>query len=557
MHAMYKAPRHDSFNTAVRESAARQDPSLLRAASFQANVVDNAARPSPSPQRAAASGILGGRHADDRWAIDTNRSLDSWDRAARLSPQRSVGSSFFGGRRTGDRWARDTNTSLDTWDRAARHLPQHRSPASTTMSRPSVVRFAPDVGKAADPVPRTPLLPPNLPPERSALRDDPGGNTRDRWRVDPNRQTAWTWTCRPELNKLSHNLVAAPPGRTGNAASRLKEQADDVRLSAAIEVARLRTMAAEHIAGLLRSESVRNRRSAAHCLAFLGPAAGPHIPILVKSLQDNDAEVVNTAISALGLIGAPAAARAMELLKRLDFLDERVKDDAVHSLSQAQAASTKLGKSQSEPAFHFTLAQGLRPPPKRPPGMPAGYLEDKLRHVKKQLTEKNVDPLVRREACRYIRLAEPEIVPMPPWEVAGILFRLIEGPHDGVREEATHTLAHMGVAAGEHLARYLGSAEASVRERAIQALCDMGEAAGPHVDAISKCLKDPDADIRASATRLLGLIGKHSKRHEPEFVQGLKDPEDIVKMSSRYAISQVMQPREGPRARSWRTKLSA
>ncbi len=94
-------------------------------------------------------------------------------------------------------------------------------------------------------------------------------------------------------------------------------------------------------------ESVKNRESRIGAIVasgYLGDAAAPVMPQLLKALRDDDERVRERSIIALGLIG-PAAANAVPNISRMLLNDEQwlsSASQALDSLSRMEPLSAQV-----------------------------------------------------------------------------------------------------------------------------------------------------------------------------------------------------------------------
>eukprot|EP00929_Paragymnodinium_shiwhaense_P035393 TRINITY_DN19101_c0_g1_i2.p1 TRINITY_DN19101_c0_g1~~TRINITY_DN19101_c0_g1_i2.p1 ORF type:complete len:189 (-),score=22.11 TRINITY_DN19101_c0_g1_i2:152-718(-) len=115
-----------------------------------------------------------------------------------------------------------------------------------------------------------------------------------------------------------------------------------------------------------------------------------------------------------------------------------------------------------------------------------------------------------------------------------------------VAEAAARTLNKMGESASSHLVQYLEHVDPDVRRVAITALRDLKAGLDPHKEAVVKCLKDQDAEIRMMAANAIGFLDPLPKNLASQVSPSLYDPDPKVRRAVKSALDSVLMARDGP-----------
>ena len=243
------------------------------------------------------------------------------------------------------------------------------------------------------------------------------------------------------------------------------------------------------------------RSIAAVTLGEIGPEAEDAVPILIKLLQDQDAEgfVRANAATALGKIGEGASKAVPALINALRDQDKYVRKDAAEALE-------KIGT----PRTIKTVKDRYRVV------IPLGWTgsEDEVPALIQALQNENKD--VRVNAVVTLGQIESE-------DVVPVLIEALQDQDEWVRVNAAWTLGQRGKSASKAvpiLIKALQDQDEWVRASAAMALGEIGESASKAVPALINALQDQDKYVRRYATGALGKIGKATV---PVLIQTLKD----------------------------------
>lgn len=345
----------------------------------------------------------------------------------------------------------------------------------------------------------------------------PGYETQARWRVDPHRDTLWNW---------SRASRAAPTETQTESQVALSEIDDDFRFKWATLVSELCCSVAKRQALLLNASDVRIRRRAAKILGILGPASAQFTEPMCYGLMDGDYVVRDTALWALEQLGPVGLHHAHYHLMKLNPAAPFSQQAVRHMLQvcvRSKAESSKATKEsrnglRNTSGFRFTKSHGMRSTMQTMktsssapsivqmqvtlPRIPA--LDDRFKFMKRELADDN--PAVRYKSVSIVRKVNVEAIPMPPWELATLLAKMLDDAEEMIWEEAAFAFAKMALASREHLAHRMETGGVKVRIAAIKCLCMARAGAGPQQHAIERQAQDKDPSVRNYARLCLGAI---------------------------------------------------
>jgi HEAT repeat protein len=243
---------------------------------------------------------------------------------------------------------------------------------------------------------------------------------------------------------------------------------------------------------MLGDEEAVIRAAAAEALGRISPAT---VPALIQVLQDPEKEVRQAAISALGGVGAEAAAAVPDLVALLPQDGPR----GLHVVRPLGAIG---------PAAVPALIQALR----------------------------GRDADVRSRAAQVLGLIGPEAQAAAP-----TLVEVLRDPEARVRVRAAEALWQIaqdpaGVAL---LPAVLGGEDGVLRRDAARCLGQMGPAARPAVPALVEALRDADDVTRVLVAEVLGRIGPGAAAAVPALAEALREPDDPISRTAAGALEQI------------------
>jgi HEAT repeat protein len=246
--------------------------------------------------------------------------------------------------------------------------------------------------------------------------------------------------------------------------------------------------ALEELTAALTDEVSEIRFLSAYALGRIGAAAKSAVPALTRALADPAVKIRETAAQALAAIGPDAAAAVPRLIIALKEEDENVRLSAIDALGKIGPAA-----KQAAPALAGLVKPG--------------------------------------EKVTAIPLTPPFIVPSSP--LAPRRF-----PTGGGSRMAGEALLRIGAgtpAVAFAFVVLLKSTDATDRRIAASALGTLGKSAVPELLPL---LRDPDPELRALTTEVLGGVGQ-----SPEAVKGLgaalTDPDVNVQQQAALALARL------------------
>lgn len=224
------------------------------------------------------------------------------------------------------------------------------------------------------------------------------------------------------------------------------------------------------------------------------------VETLRAALADPTKAVRGEAARALGLIGAPAAPAADDLIGLLGDEDEGVRCQAAES----------LGKVDGPPETVIASLVGL-------------------------LTD--VSPYARTAAARTLGSLKEKASSAVP-----ALLPLLQDREEPVRQAAAEAVGRIGALDGDVtpiLVEGLAHPDNVVRAETAEALGTIGEAAAEATPALVEALKDTNDRVRAKAAEALGKIGEAAADAVPGLVRALRDKDNWVSAMAAEALGEM------------------
>jgi HEAT repeat protein len=278
----------------------------------------------------------------------------------------------------------------------------------------------------------------------------------------------------------------------------------------------------------LRHADPSVRDEAIRAIIQFGPAAQEAVPLLVdqtRNMQDGNPRV--RAVIALSMVEV----NEKDIPKVVEALGKRLKEDP-QSIIRYHAAMG-LVRFSSE----------------------AGRVLDDIIKGTTDMTAYDI----RRASVIALRGAGLESTKVPiPRATHALLNRLRDAngyrdPSSKVRMEAIIGLGAMGRPTDPHLlATVLKALENSLQDNdklvrlwahvSIMALDN--KVTDTHLQAVIKCLKNKDLELRCAAAEALGIMGSKSKAAVPDLVDALHDKEPSLIVAAAVALAQIGDPND-------------
>lgn len=264
---------------------------------------------------------------------------------------------------------------------------------------------------------------------------------------------------------------------------------------------------------LLRDANPRGHQVAADAIGNIGPEAAMAVPALVPILRDKDQETATRAAMALGAIGPAARDSVPALIEHLARLDSESNDPYRERVIGALAG---IG-SESAPA----LVQAYR----------VADTDHKPRIIKAlgaigaqsdQVLPTLIAALDDRDSA--VRLAALDAI--SPWSQLFSPYGV--SPLGNYREAAVPAIT-----------KVLKDRDAEVREHAAGALFAVGPPAQAAVPALIEALADRNARVRREAAWALFAIGPQAKAAAPALREASRDADKEVRTAAAKALSKV------------------
>ena len=289
------------------------------------------------------------------------------------------------------------------------------------------------------------------------------------------------------------------------------------------------------------------------------------VAALRKALKDDSALVRSDAVTALGKIGEPAVAAAMELASVLGTDSDEVQKRAAISLGQVRAEAALIVPSllaalqHANPEVRAAAANSLGefgPAAADAVSTLVLLLQDREEAVRKAAaqavkrigvvceasTQLLVDGLASSDNVVRAQTAEALGVIGDKAEAAAAgLVHALKDQNDAVRGKAAEALGKMGEGVADlavpGLVRLLRDEDNWVRAIAAEALGQMGEAAEDAAPALLKSLVHPNPVVRANAADALGKL--KSERARTALESACRDEDPSVRARALGAIEEL------------------
>ncbi len=295
----------------------------------------------------------------------------------------------------------------------------------------------------------------------------------------------------------------------------------------------------DDIASLIKdlgSPNVVTRAAAARRLSELGPEASPAIPVLVKSLDDDDRDVRDWACWAFAHIGDKSIPALLDVLGT-PRRAARARVAAIMSLGNMKVAFAKvddalikeLREKERDFRFYAVAALANRNVTSATPALVA-------------LIEHEEDFGVRRDAIRAIMHFGPAGKAAVP-----ALVRIVKKEWF-MAAEAGPALVYVG---GEGIAALMALAKdkknpADVRARAIRALtmthlplADVPDAPETALPALLVLLNEEEAEVQWAAIHALGRFGPKATRAVPALRKFLDSNDPQLRRAAADALENI------------------
>eukprot|EP00929_Paragymnodinium_shiwhaense_P058078 TRINITY_DN29092_c0_g1_i2.p1 TRINITY_DN29092_c0_g1~~TRINITY_DN29092_c0_g1_i2.p1 ORF type:complete len:1696 (-),score=382.06 TRINITY_DN29092_c0_g1_i2:399-5486(-) len=308
----------------------------------------------------------------------------------------------------------------------------------------------------------------------------------------------------------------------------LQLQHDDptVRLGVVValgEIGEAASRHAPHLSLRLADGDSVVAKNAAEALTNMGPAGAA--ALVLRLSEENTDEVQLLALEALGSMGDDAVPHIPEMMKRLEDPDVPVRLSAAKALQimgpHAESCVAALAGmlDDVEPSVREGCTRALYDIGPAGVGALVARLSDANAFIRQRSLEAILEVAHRAKdyAC----------------EIAGCLADSFMA----VRRAAAVTLQGMGAEGATAAGAYLHHRDLSVRQLALETLGNAGLAASPFADVIAALLDDSQADVRHCAVKTLGMLGTEaSGRHAKAMARLLKDDDATVRDAATTAL---------------------
>ena len=259
----------------------------------------------------------------------------------------------------------------------------------------------------------------------------------------------------------------------------------DIRIRFVTALGEVGSAAAPSIPQLARAavdpdEEIRTAAVEALGLVGKGPSADTVIPILLAALKDKDGNVRKNAVLGLDRIGSKTERVIAALIAAL-------RDSEVEVRSDAEYAICKIGVS-ALPGILSLLSDT------------STTVSGRADHIVTEISGLGPDVWNARESRDrgLLRLKEARFV---------LIFAL-NNPDERVRNRIADVLANLRELVVPDLVTAFSDQSSTIRAGAATTLELIGAAARPALDALRKCLNDPDALVRGAAESAIKQILK-------------------------------------------------
>jgi HEAT repeat protein len=297
-----------------------------------------------------------------------------------------------------------------------------------------------------------------------------------------------------------------------------------VNADAALVLARFGELGAPALVESLSAEAVGQRLAAATALGEMGAPAAASSMAIAKALRDPEPKVRAAAAKALGRIGGGAGGAVAGLVEVLKDRDDAVRANAAQALGGigpvAAPANTALVGVLNDPvpAVRAAAASALGQTDR----------DGKLSTVPLAKALEDAAPEVQRAAAESLRQIGRPAVPA-----------LLDALKDPNAVRPAEVLAKIGPAAIRELAMGLRSADATVRAGCAETFGRMGPAGSDALPLLIEALKDEAPQVREAAAKALGLMAPNSAPSVDSLVLVLKDKQRPVRLAAIIALGQL------------------
>jgi HEAT repeat protein len=269
----------------------------------------------------------------------------------------------------------------------------------------------------------------------------------------------------------------------------------------------------EKLVSQLETGDTPARRDASYHLLKLGPKAKDALPVLIKSLEDQDKQVWSNSVAAIAAIGPDAKEAIPVLIGGLQSKQGRGRRgyDQNQALFRSAYALTRIGPAAIPPLIESLNAEDS--------GMRAGAAK-----------------------------ALGGMGPVAKEAIPSLVSNLKHGDND-VQREVVEALALIGADAKPAVVQALSAKEARERMASAMTLAGMGRAARDTARAMFEQLgKESDLAVRVSLLAALPKVGADPETLVPRLIEALKDPNESIRhaavnglLSSPSARKQIVE----------------
>lgn len=277
-----------------------------------------------------------------------------------------------------------------------------------------------------------------------------------------------------------------------------------------------------------------------YALAGIGK---PAVPVLIEALKDNNEDVVEVAVGALGEIGDQKTLPALKEIAE-NYPTKKIRGAAKTAIEEIQGAQKKPAGDDS----------GLRTPnlrEKSSASIPREGITTTSQGpepIQKIEGPRSVESLVKDLSSddKYVRssAALSLVIIKDPRAVEPLIKVLLEDKDRDVRSSAALALTYIeDTRATEPFIAALSDSDSSVRFYAARALGNLEDLRA--VKPLIKVLSDKDVRVRAAAAFALGMIKDESAIDKLKELAG-NDKEKFVRQAASYAVK-VLESIKDPR----------
>jgi HEAT repeat protein len=277
----------------------------------------------------------------------------------------------------------------------------------------------------------------------------------------------------------------------------------------------------------IREKDISVRQHGIRMVVRFGPIAREAVPSLILALGERDASVRGDAAAALGMIGA---------------MEKGIDPEEVPKV--VTALSNLLGKTESQHSVRLQAALALaQMGPKAKAAIPTLCSVDNAR-----------DPYsweLRKAVCYALGRLGLDLKNGPDPRALTALLNSLQDPCGPVRLEAILSLSAMGVPSATpqveqekaELQKRLNDPDKTVAiwSRVLLYFLDEKLITEKGLSIITSYLKDPDPQVRKTATQALGILGPKAKSKVPDLIGMLRDKDLGVVLMAIRALGAMVQ----------------